>query len=286
MSQDLLALLLGLFSALTLAAANLSVKAGSDILASRAILQVSAAFLVVPALFFVPMPDEATWQALAIAVPAHFAYQLVMVGALKHGDLSLVFPVMRGAAPLLTGGLAWAALGEALSPLAVAGLLLATTAVFSFALPPKGVGLSAHPDRRALAFALLTAGGIALYNVTDANGVRVAPTPFTFIVWLFLFDCVGLTPLALWRRRGRWGEIIRAKWRYGLAAAALSILSYGAALYAFSLTEAARVSAIRETAVVFAALFGVFVLKEGLGSRRIIAALVLAAGLAILQFAG
>lgn len=286
MAPETLALLLGLFSALTLAAANLSVKAGSDILAARAILQVSAAGLVLPAVFIVPLPDAATWRALAFAVPAHFVYQIVMVGALKHGDLSLVFPVMRGAAPLLTGALAWIALGEALSPLAIAGLLLATAAVFAFALPPRGVGLFAHPDRRALAFALLTAGGIALYNVTDANGVRVAPSPFTFIVWLFMFDWLALTPLALWRRRGRWGEIIRAKWRYGLAAAALSILSYGAALYAFSLTEAARVSAIRETAVVFAALFGALFLKEGFGVRRVLAALVLAAGLAILQFAG
>ncbi|OWV34697.1 hypothetical protein B5C34_08295 [Pacificimonas flava] len=286
MSPELLALALGLFSALTLAAANLSVKAGADILSSRAILQCSAALMVAPALFVVPPPDAATWRALAVAVPAHFAYQLVLVGALKHGELSLVFPIMRGGAPLLTGLLAWLVLGEALSLPAVLGLVIATLAVVAFALPPRGVGLLAHPDRRALLFALLTAAGIALYNVTDAAGVRAAPSPFTFIVLLFMFDCLGITPLALWRRRGRWGEIIRAKWRYGLAGGGLSILSYGAALYAFSLTEAARVSAVRETSVVFAALFGALILKEGFGTRRIVAALILAGGLAILQFAG
>nr|WP_255536320.1 DMT family transporter [Pacificimonas pallii] len=144
--------------------------------------------------------------------------------------------------------------------------------------------IDAHPDGKALFFALLTAAGIAAYNVTDAAGVRIAPSPFTFIVWLFVFDCVGITPLAIWRRREQYLPLLKEKWRYGVAGGALSILSYGAALYAFSLIEAARVSAIRETSVVFAALFGALILKEGLGARRIAAAFILAAGLALLQF--
>lgn len=285
MTAELLALALGLFSAVTLAAANLSVKAGSDILAGRAILQASAALMIAPALVFLPFPDAATWGALALAVPAHFAYQLALVGALKHGDLSLVFPVMRGSAPLLTGIAAWLLLGETLSPVGILGLVIATAAVIAFVLPRRGTRLFDHPDRRALLFAAGTAIGIALYNVTDARGVRLAPSPFTFIAWLFLLDCIGLAGLALVRRRGRLARTIAARWRYGVAGAALSILSYGAALYAFTLVEAAKVSAIRETAVVFAALFGAVILREGLGARRIAAALVLAAGLALMQFA-
>ncbi|MHB9879672.1 EamA family transporter [Pacificimonas sp. ICDLI1SI03] len=284
MSVALLAVLLGLFSAVTLAAANLSVKAGSDILMARSILQLSAAILVLPAIFLLPPPDLATWYALLFAVPVHFIYQLALIGALKHGDLSLVFPVMRGAAPLLTGLLAWAVLGEALSPLAMAGLLISTAAVFWFALPKAGTRLLAHPDAKALGFAVLTAAFIAAYNVTDARGVRVAPSPFTFIAWLFLLDCIGVTTLALWRRGRLYLPIVRQKWRYGVAGALLSILSYGAALYAFTLVETARVSALRETAVVFAAIFGSWFLKEQMGRRRILAACILSAGLALLQF--
>jgi drug/metabolite transporter (DMT)-like permease len=282
----LIALALGLFSALTLATANLSVKAGGDILVSRSVLQLSAAVLISPVLFLVPPPDAATWRALAIAVPVHFAYQLALIGAMKHGDLSLVFPVMRGSAPLLTGVLAWIVLDEALSPWGVAGLLLATVAVIMFALPPRGIRMRAHPDRLALLFAALTACGIAMYNVTDAYGVRTAPSPFTFISWLFVLDCLFVTPLAIWRRGGTWLTVVREKWRYGVIGGALSILSYGAALYAFTLVEAAKVSAVRETSVVFAAVMGAVLLKEGFGPRRIFAALVLAVGLAILQFAG
>ncbi|HEU0134316.1 MAG TPA: hypothetical protein VFR28_05795, partial [Allosphingosinicella sp.] len=226
MSAALLAVCLGLFSAITLATANMSVKMGSDILVGRAVLSASAALMVAPAAFFVPLPDAWTWGALLLAVPAHYAYQLCLVRALQRGDLSLVFPVMRGAAPLLTAAAAFLFLGEVLPPLALAGLVVATAAVFVFAAPPSGSGLRDHPDRAVLAWALATAGGIALYNVADARGVRGAPEPFTYIVWIFLLDSVCITCTAHLRRRGELGRVIADKWRFGVAAGFLSILSY------------------------------------------------------------
>jgi drug/metabolite transporter (DMT)-like permease len=156
----LLPIYLGLFSAVTLAAANMSVKMGSDILVGRAILSGSAALLILPAAFFVPPPDAPTWRALLVAMPVHFFYQICLIKAMQRGDLSLVFPVMRGAAPLLTALTALLFLGEALAPWAWAGLLLATMAVISFALPPAGTRVRDHPDRKALLWALGTAVGI------------------------------------------------------------------------------------------------------------------------------
>jgi drug/metabolite transporter (DMT)-like permease len=284
MDPALLAIGLGLFSAVTLAAANMSVKMGSDILVGRAILSSSAAILILPAVFFVPMIDAATARALAIAMPAHFFYQVCLIQAMQRADLSLVFPVTRGAAPLLTAGSALIFLGEELGPLAWIGLLAATAAVMSFALPPKGVRLRHHPDRTALLWAVATAVGVSLYNVADARGVRIAPDPLTFIVWLFLVDAIAITALAVVLRRDILAKAVAMRWRYGVAAGALSILSFGAALYAFSLMETAKVSALRETSVVFAAAMGSLFLGEGFGGRRIAAALVLAAGLLLMQF--
>ncbi len=286
MDPTLLAISLGLFSAVTLAAANVSVKMGSDILVGRAVLSTSAALLLLPAAFFVPLPDRATWMALIIALPAHFAYQLCLVRAMQRGDLSLVFPVMRGAAPLLTALVALVVLREALAPLAWIGLLVATAAVGAFAWPPKGSALRNHPDGVALLWALATAVGVALYNVADARGVRISPDPLTYIVWLFLLDPIGITATALVFRRKALATALAMRWRYGVAAGALSILSFGSALYAFSLIEAARVSALRETSVVFAAAMGAGLLGEGFGRRRILAAAALAGGLVLMQFGG
>jgi drug/metabolite transporter (DMT)-like permease len=280
----LLAILLGLFSAVMLASANMSVKMGGDILAGRAILSVSASVLLIPAAFLVPLPGPAVWWALAFAVPAHYFYQLCLVAALQRGELSLVFPVMRGAAPLLTAVAALVFLAERLGPLGWAGLVAATLAVGAFAWPPRGTRLRRHPDRVALGWALATAVGVALYNVADARGVRLAENPFTYIVWIFLLDAFCITMTALAFRRRVLAEAIRSQWRFGMTAGLLSILSYGSAVYAFSLVEAARVSALRETSVVFAALLGTLFLGESFGGRRIAAAVVLAAALILMQF--
>ena len=284
MDNSLVAICLGLFSAVTLAAANMSVKMGSDILVGRAILSTSAALLILPAVLFVPPIDAPTAGALALAMPAHYFYQICLIKAMQRADLSLVFPVMRGAAPLLTAFSALILLGEELAPLAWGGLVAATLAVVSFALPPKGVRLREHPDRKALLWALGTAVGVSLYNVTDARGVRIAPDPLTFIVWLFLVDGLLITTTAVLLRRDALRKAVAMKWRYGVAAGALSILSFGSALYAFSLIETAKVSALRETSVVFAAAMGSLFLGEKFGRRRIVAAAALAAGLVLMQF--
>jgi drug/metabolite transporter (DMT)-like permease len=285
MDDVLLAVCLGLVSAVTLAAVNMSVKMGGDILVGRVIMSVSAALMILPAIFFVPLPDSRTWGALALTLPAHFFYQMCLVRAMQRGDLSLVFPVMRGAAPLLTAFTALILLNEALAPLAWLGLVAATGAVFAFALPPSGVRLRDHPDRAALAWAAATAVGVATYNALDSRGVRLAPSPFTFIVWLFLLDPILITSTALFRRRDALAAAVRMKWRYGVAAGALGTISFGAALYAYTLIETAKVSALRETAVVFAALMGTLFLGEKFGRRRLLAALALAAGLVLMQFA-
>ena len=189
-----------------------------------------------------------------------------------------------GTAPLLTAGFAMLVLREHLPPIGWIGLVLATGAVIVFALPARGVSLAAHPDKVALGWAFATAIGVALYNMADARGVRVAPSPFTYIVWLFMLDCVCITTTALLLRRRELGRAVKATWRHGVAAGALSSISFGSALYAFSLMEVAKVSALRETAVVWAALMGAWMLGEGFGARRILAAIVLAGGLVLLQF--
>lgn len=277
------ALLLGLGSAITLAAANAFVKASGDILMSRATLSLSGAAIVAPFAFFVPLPNAATWGFLALSLPAHWFYQFALIRAMHRGDLSLVFPVMRGSAPLLTALAALIVLGETLAPIAIAGLVIASLATIVFALPEAERIGEASVRRAALFWALITGIGVSLYNIIDAQGVRTAPTQFSFIVWLFLLDWIGLNSFALLNRRRAYFSGIAARWRYGVAAGGLSVVSFGMALYGFSLAPVAYISAMRETAVVFGALMGWFFLKEGFGPRRSMAALALAGGLILLQ---
>lgn len=277
--------MLGLGSAVTLAGANTFVKAAKDILGGRAVMAFTSAILMAPFVFIAPLPNPQTWLILGLSLPAHWLYQTALVRALSRGDLSLVFPVMRGSAPLLTAIAAALALGEHLSPLAVAGLTIASLATIVFALPEKNFGGSRKVRNSALLWAMATGACVAVYNVIDAQGVRSGPSQWSFIVWLFVLDWIGINAIAL-VTRGREAFLASARaalWP-GVGAGVCSLVSFSMALYGFSIAPVAYISAMRETAVVFAAVMGWRFLKEGFGARRTLAAVILAAGLGLLQF--
>lgn len=288
MSSSLFPIALCLLSAITVAATNLFVKRGGDVLSTRMVVSIAMMLSVVPFVPFVAMPTPAIWGALAISVMVHWFYQFAMIRALHRGDLSLVFPVMRGLAPLLTAITATFILKETPSPLGWFGLLIATAALIVFAMPEeKG---TKHPPikQAALFWAVVTALGIAFYSVADANGTRLSAdteTLFTFVVWLFLLDWIGISAALVWIRRGKVWSDVAPQISDGAIGGFLGTISYGAALWAFTLSEAANVTAIRETSVVFGAIFGAVFLKEAFGPRRIVAASVLALGLILLEFA-
>jgi drug/metabolite transporter (DMT)-like permease len=285
LDPTLLALALGLGSAVTLAGANTFVKAAKDILGGRAVMSLSSAMLMLPALLFTPLPSSATWMFLALSLPAHWLYQTALVRALSRGDLSLVFPVMRGSAPLLTAVAAFTVLGEKLSPLAIVGLLIASLAATVFALPEKNFTGSRQVRNSALLWAIATGACVGIYNVIDAQGVRAGPSEWSFIVWLFVLDWIGINTIALVTRgRQQFIASARAAFWPGLGAGVCSLASFSMMLYGFSLAPVAYMSALRETAVVFAAVMGWRFLKEGFGARRTLAAMTLAGGLALLQF--
>ncbi len=289
MDPALFAFALGMGSAVTLAAANTFVKAARDILGARTVMTATGSVLMLPFLFVVPFPAPATWGFLALSLPAHWLYQTALVRAMSRGDLSLVFPIMRGSAPLLTALAAAVLLGEHLPPVAMLGLAIASLATVVFALPEKNFGGSRRVRNSAVLWALATGAGIAVYNVIDAQGVRSAlattGTQWSFIVWLFALDWIGITTIMMLTRGPR--EFVRSARRalgLGLCAGSCSTISFSMALYGFSVAPVAYMSAMRETAVVFAAIMGWWFLREGFGARRTLAAIVLAAGLCLLQF--
>jgi drug/metabolite transporter (DMT)-like permease len=283
MSPDILAVVLSLFSAVSLAAVNAVVKAGKDVLMGRVVLSVTATLIMLPFVFVVPLPTPAVWIALAISLMAHGLYQFGLINALSRGDLSLVFPVMRGGAPILVAIMALVFLGERLERTEWMGLIVATFGTFGFVFKPGFTDATRRVGRAALGFAGLTALGIALYSVADARGIRLAEQAWTYIVWLFMLDGVQLG-VAGWAVRGR--SILKdglAIWRYGVVAAFGAVLSFGAILLAMDLTEVARASALRESAVIFGALFGWLFLKEGFGARRLVFSAIVAGGLALMN---
>lgn len=236
------------------AVVNAILKGGKDKMAGRATIDGSSAVLMLPATLLVPLPHGA-WGWLFATAFLHCAYLYALVRALETGDFSAAYPILRGTAPLVTAAVAIGLLGEAAGAREIAGIALIGAAMFVMVA-------GRHISRAGLGWALFTGLTIAGYTVIDAQGVRAAPTPVSYIVWMFvLMGALTVTMFALLSRGGIFASA-RTQWRAGAAAGALSILTYGLALSAFALGPTAPLAALRETGMVTALLIATFVLKE------------------------
>jgi drug/metabolite transporter (DMT)-like permease len=136
-------------------------------------------------------------------------------------------------------------------------------------------------------FALFTAVSICVYSVVDGIGVRAAGSGKASAYTLILF--VGIAPVvvayALVRRGFAVLPAMVPYWKIGLGGGALAVISYSIALWAMTVAPIAIVAALRETSVLFGALIAVLFLGEPLRAARIVAALMIVAGLVLLRLA-
>jgi drug/metabolite transporter (DMT)-like permease len=272
--QVQVASLMMIASGATHATVNAILKSGGDKMTSRALIDGFSAILIAPLAFFAPLPTGA-WGWLAASGAVHFVYLICLIRAFEGGDFSAAYPVMRGTAPALAAAASVVVFADRLSWPTILGVALVSAGVIA-------VGLGRHLSRANLLWALGTGATIAAYTIIDAKGVRAAPTAASYIVWVFLIVGFGVGGLFAAWRGPRFIASAKSQWRPGLAAGALSIVTYGLALWALRLGDVPRLAALRETSILFAVLIAVFVLKEQVTRGRAAGVGSIAAGALIL----
>lgn len=256
------------------AVVNAILKSGRDKMSSRAMIDGFSGLIILPFAFITPLPTGA-WGWLAGSWATHLVYLICLIKAFERADMTIAYPILRGVAPLLAAVVAVGVFGEPISWLSGAGIGLVSMGVLT-------VGLGKHVDRRALGWALATGACIAAYTVIDAQGVRAAPSAPSYIVWVFLFLGFGISALFVVWRGPVFFAAARSEWKAGLTAGALSILTYGLALWALRLGDTPRLAALRETSILFAVLIAVVFLKERLTGGRMAGIAAIAAGAGLL----
>ena len=274
-----------LFGALLHALWNALVKAGDDKALDTALLHGLAALIALPFALWLGPPERAAWPYLGASAAIHIGYYIALVGAYRHGDLGLTYPIMRGCAPLGVALSSAAFIGEAPTPAAWLGIVGITLGVALVGLARPSEALH---HRKALAFAFANAAIIALYTVVDGIGVRLAGDALRYVLTLFVLDGVAY-PLGVWLRRSPQGRraivaYARRRWPVAALGGAASIGSYAIALWAMTRAPVASIAALRETSVLFAALLGVLLLKERFGWQRAFGTGIVVAGVTALRF--
>jgi drug/metabolite transporter (DMT)-like permease len=233
------------------------------------------ALLVIP---FAGTPARAAWWFMAASSAIHFGYYITLARAYRIGDLSFAYPLMRGTAPLLVALLGVVLLGERLTAHVAVGILLICGGIVSIAF----VRRQRH-SKAAAGWAFANAAIIAAYTLVDGAGARASGDAIAYVSWLIFLE--GL-PFLVWiyaRNRMRAVHYVRRAWRRHLLGGACSLAAYGIVLWAMTRAPVAAVAALRETSVLFAALFGSLWLKEGFGVMRIAGAASVVLGVAALR---
>lgn len=258
---------------------NALIKGSRDQVGTQALLMFVGVVLAAAVLPWVPPPARASWPLIGLSVVVHTVYRTVLVWSYREGDLSKVYPLARGFAPLLVALAATYFAGEWLNRWETAGVVLVSAGIASLAFEKRGPG---H-GRRPVVLALLTGLCVSSYSLIDGLGARRAGTAIGYAAWLFVFEGLPFAVGTAIVRRRDLGNILRSSWRAGLMGGVISTVGYTVVIWAMSVGGMAQVIALRETSVIVAALIGIRLMREGSGARRITAAAIVVAGNLLLQ---
>lgn len=279
--MDLLVFLAVLTAAAFHAGWNALLKLNVEPIIATSLVAAASGIVAAPFAAVVGMPSLESWPYVLASVAIHIVYYLALAQAYKFGDLGQVYPIARGSAPLMTAGLTTLWLGEVLGPYAWAGIVLLTGGILLLAL--RGGRALRRFDVRSVGFALLTSLTITTYTLVDGIGARVAGSALRYTVWLFLLSGGAMAAYGAVHVGKRLVGDFAANWKLTLSGAMLSTAAYGIAIWAMTVAPIALVAALRETSVLFAAIFSMALLREPVLPARIAAACLVLAGMVLVR---
>jgi drug/metabolite transporter (DMT)-like permease len=268
-----------LAAALLHATWNAILRGGADRLWSITVMCGTQVVVVVPFLILLGAPAPGSWPFIALSSALQVGYCLFLVRAYREGGLAQVYPIARGTSPLLVTLGALALAGERPTAVGLAGIALVCLGIMALAFE------KARPSARSTLSAMACGVFIAAYTLTDGVGARLSGNSTAYTAWLYLVQGAAM-PLVFLAVRGRLVlSLRRAETWKAVAGGVFGMLSYGVVIWALTLAPMGRVSALRETSILFAAVIGVVFLKEKLTAPRIVAALMIAGGAVLLSTA-
>ena len=280
--MPLSAFCLALGAAFLHASWNVLLAGARDSEAATAVATLAGVALLAPVALATGGVEDAALPFAAASAALHLAYLALLARAYQGGEVSVVYPVSRGVAPVLVLVFGALVLSEGASAVQAGGVVCVSGGVFLVGARRSGrPGERRAQARRDLLFGLAIALTIAAYTLVDAEGVDHARAPAYLFLLLTPSAVVYAAALAL---RGR-GPRLRAELRpRALLTGALIVGAYGSVLAALRLADAAPVAAVRESSVVMAALLAAAFLHEHVDRRRLGGAVLVVAGVAAIAY--
>ena len=275
--MDPLALALIAVSAVMHATWNILLKTAGDSLRTATAGMVAASVVFGPPIAVAwlllgrPEIPPAAWLVTLVSSGVEVAYFVFLAAAYRRGDLSVIYPLARGTAPVIAVAVGVGILGERLSPTSWAGVALLIGGLVVVQRPWRLWGTAAHA-RSGAAFALLTGTMIATYTSLDRVAVQMVPS-WLYAGLLWPVSAAGLLVVAWLRPRiagGRFAPpsepLERGK---AVTGGLLTFIAYFLVLVALSLAPLAVIAPLRESAVLIASTWALLRLREAVSRREV-----------------
>jgi|SRR5579883_96376 len=264
-----------ILSAIAHATWNALMKSAGDRMLTMAALRFTGLVIGLCALPFVDWPAPASWKWLGLTASVQFGYYVLLVRSYGAGDMSVVYPLARGLAPVLTTVAAALAIGETLNDGQAAAVALISLGIMA-------LSFGGGAKREAVLLALATGVSVAAYSFFGGLGVRSAGTVLGFQACLEIVTGAGTVGYVAAVRRADRLAFARKHGGLGALAGVISVVGFLAYLAAAQRLPLGPVTALRETSVIFGAVIGTLVLREGFGRRRLAASTMVVAGVTLL----
>ena len=208
------------------------------------------------------------------------AYFLTLQRAYRKGDVSIVYPLARGSGPLLAVIFAIILFHERPGVIGLVGAGVVVAGVVVIGLAGGRGRFTAN--RAGILYGLLVGVTIAAYTLWDANAVAQQKLPPLGYFWVtILVQLIAFAPFAL-RQPKHTVTLAKQHWAAVLVVGILSPLAYVLILFAFTLAPVALVAPAREVSVVLVALGGWLLFREPHPVQRILGAVIVLGGVALL----
>jgi drug/metabolite transporter (DMT)-like permease len=259
---------------------NALIKWEPDKLTASAAIAVGAGLAALPIAIFSPLPLAPSWPLIAFSALIHVFYFALVAHALRQADLGVVYPLTRGSAPAFTAILAAVWLGEmlALSGWLAVGAIAAGVLTLSADALARG-GLTP----RAAVLAFTNAAIVVAYTLVDGVGARLAGNALSYVSWMMAGTAIMVALIGVVFYREQISAKERGFWVRTFTGGAISIASYGIALWAMTKAPIGLVAALRETSVLFAAILGALLFDERFGPKRWAALILIVVGIGLLR---
>jgi drug/metabolite transporter (DMT)-like permease len=224
-----------------------------------------------------PLPGADVWPWLLASGFVHMFYQLFLAYAYEQGDLSRVYPLARGTAPMMVLAVSVVALPDVVSAMEYIGILIIGSGIAFMAWG----ALRSGESRRLIPYAFGAACATAAYTLIDGVGARIGGDAVTYVGWLLLLAAFFYLPAIVGLKGWGVARAGRRDWMMGGVTGSASLGAYAIAVWAMSVAPIAVVAALRETSILFAMLIGWLVFKDRMDGLKIFAGLLIVGGVVL-----